>query len=277
MRINGSNCKLLVRRSFSIILFSCWISLSLPHIAIAAPPLSLGRCDDSEPAWLARFDAHDTTLSKRDAFEAHAQQCHDEGQYAKAVSEWLKVFTTLSASDPEGFEVHIWLGIDYQRSGDAQAALREWNVGLQQWRALTPDTPNTEAGDKLFASRHYREAFASYAQGEVFSGYNPWVFRKNNAATAWYNDAVQEAVAGDFDTAFAKVRQVLHSTQDAYPAYLLYGDLLFIKGSRQAAINQWEETLRTFSADPPGPPQSRWYPSHWVALAMLREYVSGGS
>jgi len=276
MRISGSRCRPPVLRFFAVVFAGCF-SLVVWRSAEAAPPLASGRCDDTEQAWIARYDVHDKALSERYGLEAHARQCHDEGRFSKAVNEWLKVFTTMQPSDSENFQVHIWLGIDYQRAGDTRSALREWNTGLREWRALTPDIPDTSAADKMFTSGHYREAFASYGQSEVFSGYNPWVFRNDNAATNWYDSAVREATTGDYDAALANIRRVLHSTQDAYSAYLLYGDLMFIKGSRTVAIDQWEETLRTFSADPPGPPQSRWYPSHWVALAMLLHYVSSGS
>jgi len=49
------------------------------------------------------------------------------------------------------------------------------------------------------------------------------------------------------------------------------GNVEYVMRDRKAAIDEWEATLFSQSADPPSS-YSRFYPVHWAALEMLIHY-----
>jgi len=87
-----------------------------------APPARTCLPLDSEAVWHLYYSRD------RDAFEEHALECHGEGRFGDAVTEWRKA---ARAGYYASYDVHAWLGIDLERSGQYAAAQHEWRFALQ--------------------------------------------------------------------------------------------------------------------------------------------------
>jgi tetratricopeptide (TPR) repeat protein len=236
-------------------------------VAAAAP---LGLCSDDDAKWIARYSS-DAGSDAATPYRLHAWQCHMDGQSAIAITEWKRALHALPQADPSAFQLHIWLGVDYQRTGSTQSALSEWSKGLALGRQQ-PGFKSDEKANTFFFEGNYSRALAAYKE-TALQDYNEAVF-DSDQSHALYETAVAEAVGGRFDSSMHDLHAVLKSSPDMYAGHFLLGALSQIQTNKRQSISEWEATLFSFSADAPTSSISdRWHRSHWDALAMLLHYV----
>jgi len=213
------------------------------------------------------------------SYENHAQQCHDEGRYAEAITEWKKAIAAAKdAPRNDQFDTlgpHIWLGVDYDKAGFPMKAKVEWNraISLREQSTLGESKIPFKA-NALFIAGRYRKSFSAYHDviypptgGAVFN----IIWFEDQGSVADLNAGLSEAVAGDYRTAKTSLEKAISLSPELYPAHLLLGNINYMAGDREAAIKEWEATLFSQSPDPPSS-ISRFYPVHWAAPELLIHY-----
>ena len=234
-----------------------------------APPC----LNPDEKVWIAR--AYDPIV----ALNEHASQCLDEHRYPQAIAEWKSAIAKeddASLNHDAYLDVlspRIGIGLAYERSGKWREAREAWlaaqafhgKLRYKGWY-LYADAEIPDKANALFERGKYGEALAAYDYN-----YNTGAF-EDSGVNPVFDRSKSDAIAGRYDAARTGLLDATRLAPDLYPAHLLLGDISFIDGDGRRAVAEWEQTLLSFSADPPDS-FSRYYQVHWAALSMLIHYV----
>lgn len=219
---------------------------------------------DNNTIYIARAGDYEGALPE------HAWQCHEEGKYTAAITEWQRAIR----EDPNDPGNHLSLGVDYQRIGNARGAVTEWKKGLDLLEQPEPILPDPTRADKQFIAKDYTAALKSL--GNIITGdgtegpdYDR-ISAEDTEAPKYLNKAIKFLEDGQFESALAPLKRAEALDANLFPTYLLLGDTYYVLGNKNSAIFEWEQTLFSFY---PVPQMSAFRSSHVAAIQMLIHYV----